>query len=199
MQFKKSVLLPLVLSVVGIFLSIATFVVVQIAGKVGGGSTGPSPLAIVALVYSILFLAALTAKKPMFTKIISIISIASLVLVSFIVAIVSSVEFQETQISWDSITFLTLSILCLVSMILFLIYFLIGRKDTLKKLSFVLNVTSLAFFGVFAIVLFVSAFVGQFKSDPLYGCELGLLSLNVCVILGILLSLQNNLVPVEKE
>ncbi len=193
MEFKKSILTPLVLSVVGIFLAVATFVIIQVASKIGGASSGPSPLAIFALVFSILFLTALSAKKALFAKIVSIISIASIVLTSFIVAIVCSVEFQAMNVTWDSITFLTLGILSFVSMVLFLVYYLIGKKDTLKKLALILNISSMIFFGLFAIVLVVSAFAGQLKSDPMYGIELALLSLNIVLILGIVLALQNNI------
>ena len=197
MEFKKSVLTPLVLSVVGIFLAVATFVTIQVASKIGGASSGPSPLAIFALVFSILFLTALSAKKAFFAKIVTIISIASIVLTSFIVAIVCSVEFQSMNVTWDSITFLTLGILSFVSMVLFLVYYLIGKKDTLKKLAFIINISSMIFFGLFAIVLVVSAFAGQLKTDPMYGIELALLSLNIVLILGIVLALQNNLGRIE--
>ena len=78
-------------------------------------------------------------------------------------------------------------------MVLFLVYYLIGKKDTLKKLAFILNISSMVFFGLFAIVLVVSAFAGQLKTDPMYGIELALLSLNIVLILGIVLALQNNL------
>ena len=69
MQFKKSILLPLILSVVGIFVSVLAFIMIQIAGKVNNASTGASSLAIVELVLFVLLLSALSAKKPIFTKV----------------------------------------------------------------------------------------------------------------------------------
>ena len=55
MQFKKSILLPLVLSVVGIFVSVLAFIMIQVAGKVNNVSTGASSLAIIELVLFVLF------------------------------------------------------------------------------------------------------------------------------------------------
>jgi len=193
MNFKKSVLVPLVLSVIGIFASVASFIMIQVASKLNNGNTGPTPLAIIQLIGFVLFLAALSSKKPIFTKIICIISLAGLTLASFITAIVWSVQFQEYSVTWDTVTFLTLSMLGLVATILFLIYYLIGRKGILKKLSLVLNIFSLGFYGVFAILVTISSFIGFYQTRTFYGLELAILLVNVCIFLGLLLSLQNNL------
>lgn len=196
MQFKKSTLIPIVLSVIGIFASVASFIMIQVASKLNNTDTGPTPLAIIELIGFVLFLAALSARRPLFTKIVCIVSLAGLTLASFITAIVWSVQFQTYNVTWDTVTFLTLSMLGLVSTILFFIYYLIGKKDTLKKLSLILNYFSLGFYGVFAILVAVSSFIGFYKSRMFYGLELALLLVNVCIFLALLLSLQNNL---EKE
>ena len=198
MKFKKSILIPLVLAVIGIFMSVASFIMIQVASKLNNGNTGPTPLAIFELVGFVLLLAALSSKKPMFTRVICIVSLASLVFASFVTAIVWSVQFQQYNVSWDTVTFLTLSMLAMVSTILFFIYYLIGRKDMLKKLSLVLNFFSLGFYGVYAILVIISSFVGFYKTRTFYGLELAFLLINVCVFLGLLLSLQNNLEREQK-
>ena len=165
MKFKKFPLVEIVLSVVGIFISVAAFVLIQIAGKVNGASTGATPLAIVELVLFVLMVAALTAQKIFFAKIVSIVSLAILMFSTFVTAIVCSVEFQSYAVSWDTISFLTISILALVSVVLFFIYFLIGKKDMLKKLSSILNFFSLGFFAVFAILVIISCFAGCGKGE----------------------------------
>lgn len=199
MQFKKSILLPIILTVIGIFVSVAAFVMIQVAAKVNNVTTGPTPLAIIELVFFVLFLAALSAKRPVFTKVLSIIAISSLALTSFIIAIVTSVQFEVYAISWDSVSFLTLGFVTLVSAILFLVYYLIGKRDTLAKLSKILNIFTLGFYGLFTILLVISCFVGIFKTTRFYGFELALLLANVCILVGMLLSLQGNLVRKEEK
>ena len=147
MQFKKSILLPIILTVIGIFVSVAGFVMIQVAAKVNNVTTGPTPLAILELVIFVLFLAALSAKRPIFTKVLTIITISALALTSFIIAIVTSVQFELYTLSWDSVAFLTLGFVSLVSAILFLVYYIIGKKDTLAKLSKILNIFTLEFIG----------------------------------------------------
>ena len=202
MQFKKGILLPIILTVVGIFISVAGFVMIQVAAKVNHVTTGPTPLAIMELVMFVLFLAALSAKKPVFTKVLTIISISGLALTSFIIAIVTSVKFESYDLSWASVAFLTLGFVSLVSAVLFLVYYIIGKKDTLAKLSLILNIFTLGFYAIFTILLVVSCFAGMYKPTQFYGLELALLLANVCVLVGMLLSLQGNLVykePEEKE
>lgn len=197
MKFNKFPLLEIVLSVIGIFVSVVIFVLIQVAGKVEHSSTGPSPLAIVELVTFVLMVAALSSRKPVFAKIVSIISLANLVLASFITAIVCSVEFQSYKISWDTIAFLTISIVSLVAVVLYFIYFLIGRRGTLKTLSKIMNLFALGFLAIFAILLFVSAFAGVYSKQPLYAIEMGLLLVNACVFLILQLVLQKTLVYEE--
>lgn len=199
MQFKKSILLPIVLSVVGIFVSVLGFIMIQVAAKVNGTTTAPSPLAITELVLFVLMLSALSAKKPVFTKIVCIIAIAALLLQAFVTCIVSSVSFQYREVQWDTVSFLSLGVLCLVAAILFLIYYLIGKKDILKKLSLVMNIFVIGFYAVFAIVMGVSAFVGVYKPTMYFGIELAVLLLNVCLLMGIVLSLQGNLETKEES
>ena len=198
MQFKKSILLPLVLSVIGIFVSVLGFIMIQVAAKVNGTTTGPSPLAIVELVLFVLMLSALSAKKPVFTKVVCIISISILLLQAFIVCIVSSVSFQNRDVQWDTVSFLSLGVLCLVAVILFLIYYVIGRKDILKKLAFIMNIFVIAFYAVFAILMALSSFIGVYAATRYYGIELAVLLANVCLLSGVLLSLQGNLEPREE-
>ena len=194
MQFKKSLLLPITLSVIGIFVSVLGFIMIQVAAKVNGVTTGPSPLAILELVLFVLFLGALSAKRPVFTKVVCIISIAALLVEAFVVSIVASYSFQNTQqVTWDSVSFLSLGILCLVAVVLFLIYYLIGRKETLKKLSVITNLFVIGFYALFTIVMGVSSVVGIYKATALYGAELAILLGNVCVLMGVVLSLQSNL------
>lgn len=197
MKFNKFPLLEIVLSIVGIFVSVVIFVLIQVAGKIENSSTGPSPLAIVELVTFVLMVSALSSRKPVFAKIVSIISLANLVLASFITAIVCSVEFQSYKISWDTIAFLAISIVSLVAVVLYFIYFLIGRRGTLKTLSKIMNLFALGFLAIFAILLFVSVFAGVYSKQPLYAIEMGLLLVNACLFLILQLVLQKTLVYEE--
>ena len=198
MQFKKSILLPLILSVVGIFVSVLAFIMIQIAGKVNNASTGASSLAIVELVLFVLLLSALSAKKPIFTKVICIIAIAVLLVQAFVVCIITSTSFQYRNVTWDTVSFLSLGVLCLVAAILFLIYYLIGRKDMLKKLSSVMNIFVIAFYLTFAVVMCVSSFIGAYKTTMYYGLEFSALLANVALCMGVVLSLQGNLETKEE-
>ena len=198
MQFKKSILLPLVLSVVGIFVSVLAFIMIQVAGKVNATTTGASPLAIVELVLFVLLLSALSAKRPIFTKVVCIIAVSVLLVQAFIVCIVTSTSFQYRDVTWDTVSFLSLGVLCLVASILFLIYYLIGRKDMLKKLSSVMNIFVIAFYVIFAVIMVVSSFVGAYKNLMYYGLELAALLANVALCMGVVLSLQGNLETKEE-
>lgn len=193
MQFKKNPLLATVLVVIGIFVSVLAFIMIQVAGKVDQSSTAPSPLAIIELIVFVLLLSALSAKKAVFTKIICIISISLLLLQAFIVSIVVSVSFQYRAVTWDTVSFLSLGVLCLVAVILFFIYYLIGKRETLKKLAVITNIFVVAFYALFAIVLAVSSFVGVYKGSPLEGLEYAILLANVGLFAGTILSLQGNL------
>ena len=193
MQFKKSPLLAIVLSVVGIFVSVLAFIMIQVAAKVDGSSSGPSPLAIIELVLFVLLLAALSAKRPIFTKVICIIGISALLVQAFIVSIVTSVSFKYRDVGWDTVSFLSLGVLCLVATILFFIYYLIGKKDTLRKMANIMNIFVIGFYAVFAVVMVVSSFIGVYKPARFSGLEFAILLANVCLMSGILLSLQGNL------
>lgn len=193
MQFKKSPLLAIVLSVVGIFVSVLAFIMIQVAAKVEGSSSGPSPLAIIELVLFVLLLAALSAKRPIFTKVVCIIGISALLVQAFIVSIVTSISFQYRTVGWDTVSFLSLGVLCLVATILFFIYYLIGRKDTLRKMAVIMNIFVIAFYAGFAIVMTVSSFVGVYAVTQFSGLEFAILLANVCLMSGVLLSLQGNL------
>ena len=199
MIFKKFPLLSIVLSIVGILLSVFAFIMIQVASKVNNVDDGLSLLAIVELVISVLFLAALTARKPAFTKVISIITTAILMTVSFAISIVSSVAFQSNNVTWDSISYLSISVLTLVVLVLFFVYFLIGRKGVLKSVSKILNIISIVFLGLFAVLVLLSSFVGIFRNRPLYGLEMVILILNTVLFQNILLSLFGNLDYKEKE
>ena len=193
MQFKKSPLLAIVLSVGGIFVSVLAFIMIQVAAKVEGSSSGPSPLAIIELVLFVLLLAALSAKRPIFTKVVCIIGISALLVQAFIVSIVTSISFQYRTVGWDTVSFLSLGVLCLVATILFFIYYLIGRKDTLRKMAIIMNIFVIAFYAGFAIVMTVSSFVGVYAVTQFSGLEFAILLANVCLMSGVLLSLQGNL------
>ena len=194
MKFNKIPVKAIALSIVTIFISVVTFVFIQVAGKVEGSSTGPSPLAIITLVFGILLLTSLSTQKPLFTKIIQICCYAAIALSSFIVAIVCASDFQDYKVSWDTITFLVLGIICLISSVLFLVYYLIGRKPAIILIAKAANVTSLVLFAIFAVVTVLSGFFGVYKARPLYAIELGLLLGIICVLLGINLSLEKDLV-----
>ena len=193
MQFKKSPLLAIVLSVVGIFVSVLAFIMIQVAAKVDGSSSGPSPLAIIELVIFVLLLAALSAKRPIFTKVVCIIGISGLLVQAFIVSVVTSVSFKYRDVGWDTVSFLSLGVLCLVATILFFIYYLIGKKDTLRKMANIMNIFVIGFYAVFAVVMVVSSFIGVYKTAQFSGLEFAILLANVCLMSGILLSLQGNL------
>ena len=198
MIFKKFPLLSIVLSIVGILLSVLAFIMIQVASKVNNADDGLSILAIIELVLSVLFLAALTARRPIFTRIICIITMAMLLTASFVISIVSSVSFQLNEVTWDSVSYLSISILTLVVLVLFFVYFLIGRKGTLRIICKVTNFFSLGFLAIFAILLFVSAFAGTYSKQPLYATEMGLLLVNACVFLVLQLLLQKTLVYEEE-
>ena len=193
MQFKKSPLLAIVLSVIGIFVSVLAFIMIQVAAKVDGSSSGPSPLAIIELVLFVLLLAALSAKRPIFTKVVCIIGISGLLVQAFIVSVVTSVSFKYRDVGWDTVSFLSLGVLCLVATILFFIYYLIGKKDTLRKMANIMNIFVIGFYAVFAVVMVVSSFIGVYKTAQFSGLEFAILLANVCLMSGILLSLQGNL------
>ena len=200
MEFKKSILLPLVLSIVGVLVAVVTFITIQFANKVDTYIFGPDFLAIVFLVIFVLFLSALSAKKPAFTKVISIIAVASMTVGLFITAIACSVVFNTMEnVTWDTFAFLAMSVLSLVAGILFFIYYLIGKKETLFKLSYILNIIVIIFLVAFAAIVFVSAFVGVLKGTKAYGCELALLLLNAALAYGLVFSLQTRLGRAEKE
>ena len=201
MQFKKNLLVPIILSVLGIFLSVAVFIYIQIISRFETAASGSSPLAIFGLVLSVLFLSALSAKKPVFTKVVAIISIACMIVAAFIVSIVTSIMFQLRNVTWDSVLFLALSILSLVGLILFLIYFIIGKKGMLKQVSFITNLIVILLLLVFAIILIVSSVGGIYKTQqtPLYGIGLACLLITSALVNGIVLSLYNNLAPKDEE
>ncbi len=200
MEFKKGILLPLVLSIVGVLVAVVTFITIQFANKVDEYIFGPDFLAIVFLVLFVLFLSALSAKKAAFTKVISVISISVMLVGLFITAIACSVVFNMMEnVTWDTFGFLAVSILSLVAGILFFIYYLIGKKDTLFKLSFILNIVVIIFLVAFSGIVFASAFAGVLKSTKAYGCELALLLLNAALVYGLVFSLQKRLGRVEKD
>ena len=200
MEFKKSILLPLVLSIVGVLVAVVTFITIQFANKVDSYIFGPDFLAIVFLVVFVLFLSALSAKKAMFSKVVCVITISVMLVGLFITAIVCSVVFNMmNNVTWDTFAFLALSILTLVAGILFLIYYLIGKKDTLFKLAFILNVVVIVFLVAFAGAVLASAFVGILKTTRAYGCELAFLLLNAALAYGLVFSLQGRLAKVEQK
>lgn len=200
MEFKKSILLPLVLSIIGVLVAVVTFITIQFANKVNEYIFGPDFLAIVFLVLFVLFLSALSAKKATFSKVVCVISISVMLVGLFITSIVCSVVFNMMEnVTWDTFAFLAMSILSLVAGILFLIYYLIGKKDTLFKLAYILNIVVLAFLVVFAGIIFVSAFIGVLKSTMAYGCELALLLLNAALVYGLVFSLQKRLGKAEEQ
>ena len=94
MEFKKSILLPLVLSIIGVLVAVVTFITIQFANKVDEYIFGPDFLAIVFLVLFVLFLSALSAKKATFSKVVCVISISVMLVGLFITAIACSVVFN---------------------------------------------------------------------------------------------------------
>ena len=170
MKFKKSILLPLVLSIVGVLFAVITFIMVQFANKTDSYIFGPDVLAIYFIVLFVLFLSALSAKKPTFTKVLVIISISLMLLGLFITAIACSAVFNmNAAVTWDTFSFLAISVLCFVAGILFLIYYLIAKKDTLLKLAFILNIVLLIFLVGFAGIVFASSFAGILKTTKASG------------------------------
>ena len=200
MEFKKSVLPEIILAITGVFIAVLSVVLIEVAAKINGIYSGtPVSLAIIELVLFILLLSALSTKKPVFTKVMCFISLGSLVLASFVLAVACSTYFESMELSFDTIGYLALSLLLLVAMILFLIYYIAGKKESMAKLSRITNIISMVFFGLIAILLVVSSFVGIFRYRPVYGLELAVLTLNCVLMLGLILSLQNNLVYKVEE
>ena len=193
MEFKKSVMLPLALSIIGIFCTVATFILVQIGTKVSSITAAASPVAILQMVLFILFLTSLSAKKPIFARVVSIIAIAVHVFALFIVTIMTSTQFQIYETSWDTVLYLIFSVLCLVALILFMIYYIIGRRDLLMKLALFLNVVSIVLVSGFAIICLLSGIVGIYRTNTMLGIEYMMLLLNVVVLLVTLLLLQKTL------
>lgn len=194
MEFKKKPVVATALSIVLIALSVITFIFIQVAGKVEGSSTGSSPLAIIMLTFGILLTTSLSSQKPLFTKIVLIVGMSAVALAAFIIAIVCAADFQGNKVGWDTITFLSLGIMSLISSVLFLIYFLIGRKPSVEQIAKVTNIISLVLFAIFAVVTVFSGFFGIYKYRPLYAIELALLLGTISVLLGINLSLTGVLV-----
>ena len=199
MEFKKSTLLATVLSVCGIFLSALSFIFILVADKMNGSGTGSFSLSLVTLVLFVLFLSALSVKKAVFAKIISFITIGCLLLASFVISIVTSAIFQTRDVSWDTVAFLAISILSLVAMVLFLIYFIVGKNGTLKMIAKVTNIVSLALYGLLAISLMLSAFFGNFSNQPFVGFEWALIAFTGALLLGLLFVLQNITGPREEN
>ena len=194
MTFTKKPVSAIALSIVLIALSVVTFIFIQVAGKIEGSSTGSSPLAIIMLAFGILLTTSLSTQKPLFTKIVLVVGISSITLAAFIIAIVCASDFQNNKIGWDTITFLSLGILSFISTVLFLVYFLIGRKETIEKIASVANIVSLVLFAILAIVTIFSGFFGIYKYRPFYAIELALLLGTISTFLGINLSLKNVLI-----
>ena len=199
MEFKKNTLLAIVLSVCGIFISTLSFIFIIVADKMNGSGTGSFSLSLVTLVLFVLFLSALSVKKAVFAKIISFITIGCLLLASFILSIVTSSIFLTKDVSWDTVTFLAISILSLVAMVLFLIYCIVGRNGTLKMIAKVTNIASLTLYGLLTISLILSAFFGFFVNQPFYGFEWALIALTGALLLGLLFVLQNIIGPREEN
>ena len=192
-------MVPLALSIIGIFVSVATFILIQIGTKTTSSVAAASPIAILQMVLFILFLTSLSAKKPIFAKVVSIIGLAVHVFSFFILTIVTSTQFQLHETTWDTILFLIFSVLCLVSFILLMIYYIIGRKDLLKKLSLFLNIVTIVLVSLFAITCLVSGIVGIYKGTPLIGVEYMMLLVSVVITLVTLFFLQKILGHKEQE
>ena len=197
MEFKKNTLLAIVLSVCGIFISTLSFIFIIVADKMNGSGTGSFSLSLVTLVLFVLFLSALSVKKAVFAKIISFITIGCLLLASFILSIVTSSIFLTKDVSWDTVTFLAISILSLVAMVL--IYYIVGSNGTLKTIAKVTNIASLTLYGLLTISLILSAFFGFFANQPFYGFEWALIALTGALLLGLLFVLQNIIGPREEN
>ena len=56
-----------------------------------------------------------------------------------------------------------------------------------------MNIFVIGFYAVFAVVMVVSSFIGVYKTAQFSGLEFAILLANVCLMSGILLSLQGNL------
>lgn len=194
MEFKRSVLPQIILAITGIFVSVLSIVLIEVAAKLNGSDSGPVSLAIVELVLFVLMLSALSTKKARFAKVICFISIGILLTAAFVLSIVCSTNFQYSELSFDSVGYLTLTLLLLVSMILFLIYYIASRKESMVKLARITNILSMVFFGLIGILLVVSSFVGIYREQPVYGLELAVLTINCVLMLGLILTLQNVLV-----
>lgn len=199
MKFSKSTLPELVLSIVGILISVAGFVLIQIAGKVYDFTTLATPLAVLELIISILFLTALSANKPVFARVISIITYALLIVTFFVVTIVCAEKFRSELITWDSISFLTISIVTLVAVVLAFIYDLVGKTPLLRSLSKIISYFAIGLTALFTIILCLSSFIGTFKTRPLYGIELAVLLVFTVLVLIILSLLQTNISKEPKE
>lgn len=199
MEFKRSVLPQIILAITGVFVSVLSIVLIEVAAKVNHSGSGTVSLAIIELVMFVLMLSALSTKRARFTKVICFVSIGLLLLTSFILAIVSAGEFERLEISFDSIGYLALSLLLLVSMILFLIYYVASRKEGMIKLAKITNILAMVFFGLIGVLLVISSFVGIFKETPTEGLELAVLTINCVLMLGLILTLQNVLVRKEEQ
>ena len=190
---------PLALSIIGIFASVATFILIQIGTKTTSAVAAASPIAILQMVLFILFLTSLSAKRPIFAKVVSIIGLAIHVFSFFIVTIVTSTQFQLHETTWDTILFLIFSVLCLVSFILLLVYYLIGKRDLLRKLSLFLNIVTLVLVSLFTITCLLSGIVGIYKATPLIGVEYMMLLVSVVIMLLTLFFLQKTLGHKEEQ
>ena len=190
---------PLALSIIGIFSAVATFILVQVGTKLSAVTAGASPVAILQMIIFILFLTSLSAKKPIFAKVVSIIALAIHVFALFITTILTSLQFQMYETSWDTVLYLILSVLCLVALVLFMIYYIIGKKDLLKKLALFLNILSIGLVSCFAIVCLLSGIVGIHTGNAMIGVEYMMLLINVVIMLLTLFFLQKTLGYKEEQ
>ena len=55
------------------------------------------------------------------------------------------------------------------------------------------------FFGLIAVLLVISSFVGIYRYQPIFGLELAVLTVNCVLMLGLILSLQNILGPKQEQ
>ena len=140
-EFKKFPLLAVILTLIGLVLSVAT---ISVSLTFRNSNGGIAALALIEIVAAVLVLAGLTTGRIGLLRVISIILTVSLLLTAFILTI--------NKFSDRDVFLFGISLLMLITSVLELIYFLTLRNPRIKKLYLVSGLCFSALVFVYGLV-----------------------------------------------
>ena len=142
-RFVKFPLLPIILTVVSLFLAVvAISVSLYVRTNYYYSYEGDAIfLSIVIIILSSLFLSGLTIEKATFVKVVTIIT--------HCVLVVTSLAFVIANLATNDIIKFAISMLLLVSSIIILVYFFIMKNDNIKKLYMIVSIISTSLLGAY--------------------------------------------------